>query len=204
MDACCEGKSEALAKLRAGQGRVLRMVLAINLVMFVVEATAGLWSRSTSLLGDSLDMLGDAGVYILSLYALNRGDRWRARAALIKGIVMAVLGVAVLAEAIIKVVTATMPDAPTMGVIGGVALAANATCLALLMRHRQDDVNLRSVWVCSRNDIIANVAVLIAGGLVALTHTRWPDVIVGVGIAALFLWSARSVIRDARTSSRGA
>ncbi|HUR29343.1 MAG TPA: cation transporter [Planctomycetota bacterium] len=202
MDACCEQKSEVLAQLRHSQGRVLRTVLAINVAMFAVESVAGVLARSSSLLGDALDMFGDASVYTLSLYALNRGDRWRARAALAKGVVMAILGFAVLGEAFVKMLSATTPHAGAIGVIGAAALVANTTCLVLLLRHRRDDVNMSSVWVCSRNDIIANVAVLGAGALVALTHSGVPDVVVGVGIAALFLWSAAFVIRDARTARR--
>jgi cation diffusion facilitator family transporter len=196
MDACCEGKAGELAALRARQGRVLAVVLAVNLVMFVVEFGAGLLSGSTALLGDSLDMLGDALVYGMSLYVLHRSRAWRATAALSKGLVMVAFGAAVLVRAGLELRTGLPPAATAMAGIGALALAANAFCFALLWRHRADDLNLRSTWLCSRNDLIANGAVLIAAWLVAASGSVWPDVLVGAGIAALFLRTATAVLRD--------
>jgi cation diffusion facilitator family transporter len=197
MDSCCESKEHELTALRSRQGRVLVAVLAINGVMFCVEFGAGILSHSTALLGDSLDMLGDAMVYGISLYVLRRGQVWRARAALTKGAIMLVFGVAVLLEAGLKLRVGVLPVAYTMAGIGSLALAANAFCFALLWRHRSDDINLRSTWLCSRNDVVANGAVLVAAALVASFHSVWPDVLVGIGIAALFLRTAISVLRDA-------
>lgn len=198
MKDCCEGKSEALACLRTRQGRVLKIVLAINAAMFVVEAVAGLAGRSTSLLADSLDMFGDAAVYGVSLYALDRGDAWRARASLLKGGLMAAFGLGVLGEAAWKALGHGVPQATTMGAVGGLALLANLACLGLLLRHRQDDINMRSTWICSRNDIVANLGILGAAWAVSRVGTIWPDVLVGVAIALLGLTSSVSILREAR------
>jgi Co/Zn/Cd efflux system component len=174
---------------------VLQIVLAINGVMFVVELVAGLVAGSTALLADSVDMLGDAVVYSFSLYVVGRGPRWEARGALLKGGVMALFGVAILLEAAVKLARGGVPAAEVIGSIGILALAANSAALIFLSRHRADDLNMRSVWLCSRNDVIANVAVLAAAAGVALTGTAWPDIAVGVGIALLFDSSAVSVLR---------
>lgn len=196
---CCEAKSEELKNLRLKQGSVLKWVLAINAIMFVVELTFGILSRSASLMADSLDMFGDAAVYAFSLFALNRGGLWRARAGLSKGLVMAVFGILVLGRAGYSLFTGAVPVAETMGIIGFVALTANATCLYLLFRHRGDDINMRSTWLCSRNDIAANVGVLAASAAVAYTASGLPDIIVGTLIGSLFLTSAWSVIRESRS-----
>lgn len=196
MDSCCEDKAGELAQLRASQSRVLYIALAINAVMFFVEFTAGWIAGSTALLGDSLDMFGDASVYALTLFVLDRSRRARAGAALIKGGFMLLFGVVVVSDAVRKLLIQEVPDAQWMGVIGVLALIANGICFVLLYRHRADDLNMRSTWLCSRNDLVANSSVIIAAGLVALTNTLWPDIIVGVAIAALFLHSAWQVIRE--------
>jgi cation diffusion facilitator family transporter len=196
MDQCCETKATELAGIRQRQGRVLVAVLAVNATMFCVEFGAGLLSGSTALLADSLDMLGDSFVYGFSLLVLHRSLAWRARAALAKGVIMAGFGVSVLLAASLQVGTGVTPLAPTMVVVSAFAFAANAACFSLLWRHRADDINLRSTWLCSRNDLIANGAVFVAGGLVAWSQSFWPDVIVGFGISVLFLRTAVSVIRE--------
>ena len=199
MTECCEAKASELLALQVRQWRVLAAVLAINATMFCIEFGAGLLSGSTALLADSLDMLGDSLVYGFSLFVLQRSMVWRSRAALVKGVVMAAFGIGVLAEAILRLSTGVLPVAPAMAAIGTAALAANGFCFLLLWRHRADDINLRSTWLCSRNDLIANVAVLIAAGLVAWFGTLWPDLVVGVGIALLFLRTASSVVRESLT-----
>ncbi len=193
---CCENKAAELAALRQRQGRVLKIVLAINATMFLVEFAAGILSKSTSLLADSLDMFGDSVVYAFSLYVLGMSVRWRASAALLKGLIMTAFGIGVLGEAIYKILADSMPVSATMGSVGLLALAANAACLVLLLRHKADDINMRSTWLCSRNDIVANLGVLAAAGGVALTGTKWPDIGVGMMIAVLFLSSAVSVLRE--------
>ena len=203
MPDCC-GSSCAVDALRQRQSTTLKWVLGINLVMFLVELTAGLMAGSTALLADSLDMLGDTLAYGFSLYVVARSDRWKAVSAVFKGAIMAGFGLFVLAQAVHQALTPALPHAPTIGAIGLLALAANAVCLALLTRHRSDDVNMRSVWLCSRNDIIANLAVLVAAVAVWGSASRWPDLIVGVGIALLFLSSALRVLRDARSTWQAA
>jgi len=197
MANCCEDKACEVAAMRERHGRVLWIVLALNTLMFVVEGWAGLLAHSTSLLADALDMLGDALVYGFSLFVLARSLRWQAGAALAKGAFMLGFGLAVLAEAAYKVFHPLMPGAETMGIVGTVALAANVVCFALLYRHRGDNLNMSSTWLCSRNDLIANVAVLLAAGATYLVASRWPAIVVGCVIAALFLRSASGVLRDA-------
>jgi len=198
MDECCEIRSD----VPAHQRRVLRIVLWVNVLMFAAEFGVALLAHSTALLADSVDMLGDSIVYGFSLYAIARGAMWQARAALLKGLIMAAFGIGVLAEVIHKLATGVVPAADLMSVVAIVALAANTVCLWLLSRHRADDINMRSAWLCSRNDVIANVGVLLAAGAVAVTGSGWPDIVVGLAIAAMFGSSALRVIRDARRQLR--
>jgi Co/Zn/Cd efflux system component len=193
MDACC-----AAITVLERQRRVFRVVLWINIAMFLLEAVAGMVSYSTALLADSVDMLGDAIVYGFSLYVSCRGTIWQARAAILKGLIMAAFGVGVLVQVIVKVLHGIVPSADVMGVIGVLALAANVFCLMLLWQHRGDDINMRSAWVCSRNDVIGNVGVLVAAVGVTLTGSAWPDIVIGLLVAAVFTRSAILVIRDAR------
>jgi Co/Zn/Cd efflux system component len=188
----CTETAEALA---TKQGRVLRVALALNLGMFMVELTAGVLAKSSALTGDSLDMLGDALAYGATLFVLHRTVTWKARATMLKGALMALTGVGVLVGAVARLVAGEPPAAMAVAGIGLLALAVNVVCLLLLTRHRSDDMNMSSAWTCSRNDLIANGAVIAVGGLVALTGSLWPDFIVGVGIAALFLWSAIAAMR---------
>lgn len=197
MDSCCESKADELAQLRAKQSRVLYIVLAINAAMFLVEFIAGWIANSTALLGDSLDMFGDASVYALTLFVLHRSSRARAGAALFKGGFMFLFGLLVVADALRKLVLQDVPAADWMGIVGALALLANGYCFALLYRHRSDDLNMRSTWLCSRNDLLANSSVIVAAGLVALTNSLWPDILVGMAIAALFVHSAWQVLREA-------
>lgn len=183
--------------MRESHSQVLWIVLAINAVMFMVEGLAGLLAHSTSLLADALDMLGDALVYGFSLFVLVRSARWQAGAALAKGGFMLAFGLAVLVEAVHKMLLPpVMPSVATMGIMGGVALAANLVCFFLLYRHRGDNLNMSSTWLCSRNDLIANVGVLVAAGSSYLLFSRWPDIIVGGIIATLFLSSAVGVLQQ--------
>ena len=196
MDACCEQKTEEIKTLRDEHRKVLIVVLVINAVLFFVEAGAGLLAHSTALLADSLDMLGDSLVYGFSLYVLWRNAEWRATAAVLKGIVMAAFGIGVLAEAVYKVSAAVVPVAETMGIIGLLVLLGNGLCFLLLFRHRSDDLNMRSTWLCSRNDIIANLSVLLAAAGVRIFDSGWPDILVGAAIAGLFLRSASTVLQE--------
>jgi cation diffusion facilitator family transporter len=195
MTDCCNDKACEIEALRRRQSSTLRAVLGINAVMFAVELTAGLLAGSVSLVADSLDMLGDALVYGFSLYVVARGKRMKAVSALFKGGIMAAFGLWVLGQAIYKLAVPQVPVFEAIGVVGALALAANSLCLVLLWRHRAEDINMRSVWFCSRNDIVANVSVLFAALGVWLTNSGWPDILVGLAIAALFLRSAMSVLR---------
>ncbi|HEU0022460.1 MAG TPA: cation diffusion facilitator family transporter [Dehalococcoidia bacterium] len=197
MDSCCQDKACELEALRGSQSRTLWWVLGINGGMFGLEVVIGILAGSTALLADSLDMLGDALVYGFSLYVVGRSGRWRAGAALMKGVIMGGFGVMVLAQAGYRLVLPEVPDFQLMGITGTLALAANVTCLLLLTRHRNDDLNMRSTWICSRNDIIANLGVLAAAVAVFATGSMWPDLAVGLLITVVFLRSSVYVVRQA-------
>jgi cation diffusion facilitator family transporter len=202
MATCCEDKSCEASALRESHGRVLWIVLAINAAMFLLEGAAGVLAHSTSLLADALDMLGDALVYGFSLFVLVRSARWQAGAALAKGAFMLVFGLGVLGEAIYKVFHPVMPGAEAMGIVGTLALVANLACFFLLYRHRSDNLNMSSTWLCSRNDLVANVGVLLAAGGTYALASRWPDVVVGATIAGLFLASSLGVLRKSMRALR--
>lgn len=198
MANCCMNSLCDIEKLQARQSQTLKIVLGINLGMFLVEILSGIIAQSTALLADSLDMLGDALVYSFSLYVVSRNDVWKAGSALIKGLIMTLFGVFVLGQAGYKFLYPAIPHFETIGLIGLLALTANAVCLLILWQHRTEDINMRSVWLCSRNDIIANFLVLLAAIGVWATNSQWPDLLVGLSIAALFLRSAFHVITDAK------
>ncbi|MCW5785735.1 MAG: cation transporter [Nitrospirales bacterium] len=202
MADCCNDKACEIEALHDRQSSTLKIVLGINAVMFFVELIAGLLAGSVSLIADSLDMLGDALVYGFSIYVIARGARMKAKAALLKGGIMAAFGLFVFGQALYKMIIPQVPVFETIGIIGVLALAANSLCLVLLWRHRADDINMNSVWLCSRNDIIANVSVLCAAVGVWLTSSGWPDILVGLGLAALFLRSAVFVLRGAKDELR--
>jgi len=202
MTDCCNDKACEIEALRDRQSSTLKTVLGINAVMFLVELTAGLISGSVSLLADSLDMLGDALVYGFSIYVVARGARMKAIAALFKGGIMAAFGLFVLGQVVYRIVFPQVPVFEAIGAIGLLALAANSICFVLLWRHRADDINMSSVWLCSRNDIVANVSVLVAAAGVWLTDSGWPDILVGLALATLFLRSALFVLRGAITELR--
>jgi Co/Zn/Cd efflux system component len=182
---CCE-----IADVPREQRRVLLVVFWINTAMFLAEFGAGVLADSTALLADSVDMLGDAIVYGFSLYVVSRSIVWKARASLLKGIVMAGFAVGVLAEALVKLARGGVPNPEIIGWVGLVALAANLSYLFLLWGRRSDDINMRSAWLCSLNDAVGNVGVLVAAAGVSITSSVWPDVGIGLAIAAMFGASA--------------
>lgn len=204
MADCCNDKACAIDALRTRQSRTLRIVLLINAVMFAVELVSGLLSRSTALMSDSLDNLGDAVTYGLSLYAVARGARAKARVALFKGMLILTAALFVFGQVVYSYARETTPVFETMGLVSLVALAANATCLALLWKHRAEDVNMSSVWECSRNDIASNLSVFAAAGAVWVTGSRWPDLAVGATLGLLFLRSAIRVTTAAASELRRA
>lgn len=198
-DACCEGSAQNASALAARHRGVLWIVLAINFALFIAEAAAGLRTGSSALLGDSLDMLGDALVYTASLYVVGRSAQAQARVALGKGVLMGVLAAIVFADALARIVSQVPPSSALVGGIGVIAFAGNAACFALLYQHRGDNLNFRSTWLCSRNDLIANVAVLASAGVVAATASVWPDALVGIALAALWLRTSQRILREAWT-----
>jgi cation diffusion facilitator family transporter len=179
--------------------RVLWIALAINATLFIVEIVAGLTAASVSLQADALDFLADTANYGISLFVIGMALRYRATAALAKGTTMGVFGLWVMGTTLWHSWHETLPEATVMGVIGIVALIANGVCFALLWTSRNGDSNMRAVWVCSRNDVIGNLAVLLAALGVFGTGTRWPDVIVAAVMACLALQGAWQVIRVALT-----
>ena len=195
---CCQHKAKELQQLQKRQSKVLWVILAINGVMFVVEFSGGIKAASLSLTGDSLDMLGDALVYGCSLYVIQKGKKAQARSAILKGSIMFVSAIAVFARATYQLVAQTVPTAQLMGEIGILALIANLICFLLLIRHRNDNINMSSVWLCSRNDIIANTSVLLTAGLVLITNSFVPDFILGLLLTIVFAQSAGKVLTQAR------
>ena len=194
---CGEAAEQLSAAADREQRRVLVIVLAINVALFIGEFGAGWWAGSTALQADSLDSLGDAGVYALSLLVVGRSLRWRAGAGAVKGVIQGLFGFAVLAEVVRKAFFGATPDAPIMAVAAAVALVGNATCFLLLTRFRHQDINLRSVWLCSRNDLFSNAGVIVAAGAVAWLGQGWPDLVVGALVALLFLHTSFEVLRVA-------
>jgi Co/Zn/Cd efflux system component len=196
---CCHDKGHELERMALHKDirRVLVIVMMLNAMMFVLEFSAGLVAHSASLMADSVDMLGDALVYGISLYALNRSLRWRAGSALLKGAFILFLGLGVIVEIGIKIFWDVPPASSIMLLFGGMALVANLSCLALLWPYRRHDVNLASTFECSRNDVVANLGVLAAAGLVSASGSAWPDIVVAVAIAFMFLRSSLRVIADA-------
>jgi cation diffusion facilitator family transporter len=198
MADCCSDKECAIEALRSRQAGTLRIVLAINAVMFLMEFSAGIFARSTALLSDSLDNLGDATTYGLSLYAVARGARAKAKVALFKSGLILIAALFVLAQVVYGVLHRGVPVFEAMGIVSVIALAANGTCLALLWKHRSEDVNMSSVWECSRNDIFSNLAVFVTAGAVWVTQAGWPDLVVGLCLSAILLRSSLKIMRDAR------
>jgi cation diffusion facilitator family transporter len=178
--------------------RVLWAVLLLNLGYGVIEVVGGFLAGSQGLKADALDFLGDGTITLLGLLAIGWGEGWRARAALLQGIFLAVMGVGVLVTTLYHVLVLQIPEAELMGVFGIGALIVNVTCAAILLKHRTGDANVQAVWLFSRNDALGNAGVIIAAVLVWLTGTAWPDLIVAAVIAGLFLQSARKIIKSAR------
>jgi Co/Zn/Cd efflux system component len=183
--------------MSAAYKRVLWIVIALNGLMFLVEMTAGFTAGSQALQADALDFFGDTVTYAISLMVLGHAIHVRAKAALFKGISLGAFGLYVLGSTLYHVIFVGQPEPFTIGVVGVLALLANVVSAALLFRFRDGDANVRSVWLCSRNDAIGNVAVIAAAGGVWLTGTAWPDLAVAAAMALLFLNGARQIIAQA-------
>lgn len=194
---CCDSGCSTPA-VNPGFRKALWVALAINLLMFVVEIISGLRSGSVSLLADAIDFAGDAANYGITLVVLSMGLVWRSRAAMVKGLTMLAFGVFVLARAGWSIYANVVPEPLTMGIIGALALIANVVVALMLYAFREGDSNMRSVWLCSRNDAIGNVAVMIAAAGVFGTGAGWPDLVVALVMAGLALSAGFSVVRQAR------
>lgn len=199
MSDCCSGGCSTQPPVDPRYRRALMFALIINSIMFVVELARGIKADSVSLLADAVDFLGDAGNYALSLYVLSMGLVWRSRAALFKGLTMGAYGVFVLGKAAWTLKSGTVPEAVTMSAIGALAFAANGAVAIMLYTFRSGDANMRSVWLCTRNDMIGNVAVILAAAGVFGTQSAWPDLLVAGVMGVLGLTAATAVIRQALT-----
>jgi cation diffusion facilitator family transporter len=169
--------------------------------MFVTEFAVGIIADSTALLGDSLDMLGDSLAYGSSIYVVRKGIKEKRLASKFKAWLMILIGLSILGRAIYRVIYPNIPEFDLMSIMGVIALLANLICLFLLTKHKDDDINFKSVWICSRNDIVANSSVLIAAALIYLYKVQWPDLVVGLGITFLFLKSAIGILKEANSTT---
>lgn len=203
MASCCENNC-AIEKLRERQKGTLKAVLVINAVMFIVIAWSAFYGKSTALLSDSLDNLGDALTYGLSLYVVSQGATAKAKVALFKGGLIFIGACVVLAQIIYRLIVPTLPSYEVMGVFSLAGLIANSLCLFLLWKHRNEDINMSSVWECSRNDIASNLSVFIAAGGVWFFGSGWADILVASCLVILLLNSSFRVIRSALKESRSA
>lgn len=182
---------------------MLIALLAINAVMFVVEAVAGVLSQSTGLIADSLDMLADASVYGIGLYAVGKAASVKAHAALASGVMEIGLAAAVALDIARRAVLGSAPEPALMVVISIFALIANAACLALLARHRDGEVHMRASWIFSKNDVIANLGVILGGLLVYALGSRWPDLVIGIAIVVVVFRGGLTIVADARRVQAG-
>ena len=193
-----------LSHITPAYKRALWIVVALNVGYGLVEIVGGFLAGSQALKADALDFLGDGLITFLGLLAIGWSLLWRARSALIQGLFLGLLGLGVVASTIYRMIVQLPPEAELMGLFGIVALVVNVLAAAVLIPHRTGDANVRAVWLFSRNDAIGNAAVVVAAGLVAWTGTVWPDLVVALVIAGLFLHSSWSIIRDARADLREA
>lgn len=197
MAGCCEHDLGETQTLERQTRQVLWITLTLNTIMFFAEFIAGALANSTALMADSLDMFADAAVYGVSLYAVGRGLRLKARAAALNGSLQGLLGLLILVEVARHSWLGTAPEPVAMTVLGVLALVVNTTCFVLLTRFRQGDINLRATWLCSRNDMLGNIGVLIAAALVAWFDSPWPDRLLGLVIALIILRSAIRIFHEA-------
>ena len=186
----------------AEQRRTLKIALGLNAVMVVVEVAAGWLANSTGLIADGFDMLADASAYAVGLAAISRGHRFKANAATASGTLLLILGLGVLVEVVRRAISGDPPEGMVMMAVAAVALAVNATVLKLLSRHRTAGVHLRATWIFTRADVVANIAVILAGGAVLLSGIRYIDLVVGAAIGAYVVKEALEILREAREARR--
>ena len=192
------GEEAAPAHRDPAYRRALWIVAGLNLGYGVIEMAGGVWAGSQALLADALDFVGDGAITFLGLMAIGWSLAWRARSALIQGVFLGLLGLGVVGTTVWQVFTGGTPEAGLMGLFGLAALVVNVVAVLPLMPHREGDANMRAVWLFSRNDAIGNAAVVVAAGVVAVSGSAWPDLVIALAIAGLFLHSSWSIIRDAR------
>lgn len=202
MSNCC-GTSTGQHQIDRKQRQLLWTVLVLNAVMFVVEFVAGWLAESSGLIADSLDMLADALVYSVSLYAVGKAIQYKANAALLNGILQLTLASLVILDVVKRFIWGSNPDADTMLSIAFIALLVNIACFVLLYRSRNGDINIRASWICSRNDMIMNVGVIFSALLVGSQQQAWPDLLIAFVIAVFVAHSALRIIGDARKVKRG-
>ena len=193
-----DDKIQDYSHVTPGYRRALWTVVVLNVGYGLAEIVAGFVSGSQALKADALDFLGDGTITLLGLLAIGWSLAWRARSALLQGIFLGLLGLGILVTSAYRVFVLHQPEAEIMGLFGVIALVVNVASAWVLLPHRGGDANVRAVWLFSRNDAIGNLAVIIAAGLVAWTATPWPDLVVAVVIAGLFLQSSWAIIKDAR------
>lgn len=193
-----EGSTMTSADVQARERRVLLVVLALNVLLVVVLAIAGVLGDSSGLIANALDNASDSVVYAISLFAVGRGVRWKARAARVSGVLLLVLAAGVLADAWRRFTSGEAPVGALMMGMGVASAALNLLCVRLLRRIEADDVNIRAATTFSANDAVSNVGILVAGALVAWTGRMWPDLVVGVAVALVALWGGIEILRDAR------
>ena len=195
MSGCCAAEAK-----NTNERKLLWVVLILNFSMFIIEFIAGWLANSSGLLADSLDMLADAVVYSLSLYAVGKSLLYKGRAALANGYLQLSLGLLVLLDVVRRIWLGSEPQSDLMFSVGFMALIVNMICFAVLYQFRQGDVNLKASWICSRNDMLANIGILISAFLVGRLNTAWPDWVIGSVIAIIVIHSSIAIIREAKVS----
>ena len=198
MSSCCSQLEKDLTSPNGPKRKILWIVLVLNFIMFFVEGITGWLAQSNSLMADSLDMLGDAGIYAFSLFVIQLDPIWRTRSGLLKASIMSLFAFGILGSSIYRVSHQVIPIASAMGIVGSLALLINLFCAYLLLRFKDDDVNMRSAWLCSRNDVLANLGVIAAAAGVVWTGSHWPDLAVGFIISGLILQSSLGIFKDAQ------
>ena len=204
MSGCCDGGCSVNALQEKQQRKTLKAVLSINAIMFIVIVGAAIYGGSTALLANSFDNFGDALTYALSLYAVSRGTSTKAKVALFKGALILLAALIVTGQIIYKLYIPSLPVFEAMGIFGILSLIANSICLYLLWRHRHEDINMSSVWECSRNDIASDISVIVAAGGIWLLESGWPDIIVALALVILLYRSAFRVISSAKVELNNA
>jgi Co/Zn/Cd efflux system component len=202
-NACC-GQNVVFDGASPPYKRVLRWVIAINVVSFLVVAAGSWWVGSASLAANTMDFAADAATYAVSLWAIGKGVQVRTGAALAKGASLGVMAGAILGFAVWRTVTGAAPEGIAISGFGLFGVAANLVAALLLVRYREGDANVRSVWLCTRNDLVECLAVVVTGIVVQITHSRWPDLLVGLVLAGIFARSAWQIVNQARLELRAA